>query len=234
MNEKIYPPLALPAIFIYGLIVLLLTLTFPFIAIAAFHAAGLPGWAGLSILWTSLIGSFINIPIKKIRTGRMVEELHVVTFLGIPYYVPRLAEEKMVIAVNVGGALIPSALATFMLFRLALIGGAISILKAFTALIIVSAVTYRSSKIVEGVGIAVHPLIPSLTAVITSLILTWSYAPSVGYISGTFGTLIGADLMNLGKLKEIRAPIVSIGGAGTFDGIFLTGILVLIIVAFIK
>jgi len=36
--------------------------------------------------------------------------------------------------------------------------------------------------------------------------------------------LIGADLMNFNKLADLNAPVASIGGAGTFDGIFLTGI----------
>ena len=34
-----------------------------------------------------------------------------------------------------------------------------------------------------------------------------------------------ADLLKLGRVAEMRAPLVSIGGAGTFDGVFLTGIL---------
>ncbi len=31
------------------------------------------------------------------------------------------------------------------------------------------------------------------------------------------------DLANLGRIRQLDAPIVSIGGAGTFDGIFVTG-----------
>ncbi len=50
----------------------------------------------------------------------------------------------------------------------------------------------------------------------------------LGYISGSIGTLIGADLLNLDKLQGMGAPVVSIGGAGTFDGIFLTGILAVV------
>ncbi len=41
----------------------------------------------------------------------------------------------------------------------------------------------------------------------------------------TLGSLIGADLLNLKKIPELGTPIASIGGAGTFDGIFLTGII---------
>jgi Protein of unknown function (DUF1614) len=41
--------------------------------------------------------------------------------------------------------------------------------------------------------------------------------------------LIGADLLNLGAIQGLGAPIASIGGAGTFDGIFLTAILAVLI-----
>ena len=43
------------------------------------------------------------------------------------------------------------------------------------------------------------------------------------------GTLIGADLTNLDKVAGLGAPVASIGGAGTFDGIFLTGILAVLL-----
>ena len=42
------------------------------------------------------------------------------------------------------------------------------------------------------------------------------------YLNRASGNGIGADLLNLGKVQGLGAPIVSIGGAGTFDGIFLT------------
>jgi len=51
----------------------------------------------------------------------------------------------------------------------------------------------------------------------------------MAYISGTLGTLIGADLINLGKIEGLQAPVASIGGAGTFDGIFFTGILAVLL-----
>jgi hypothetical protein len=43
------------------------------------------------------------------------------------------------------------------------------------------------------------------------------------------GALIGADLLNLGAIQGLGAPVASIGGAGTFDGIFLTAILAVLI-----
>jgi uncharacterized membrane protein len=57
------------------------------------------------------------------------------------------------------------------------------------------------------------------------MIIAYDSAPIIAYISGTLGTLIGADILNLKKISQLGAPVASIGGAGTFDGIFLTGIL---------
>ena len=43
------------------------------------------------------------------------------------------------------------------------------------------------------------------------------------------GVLIGADLMRMKDIRRIGTPIASIGGAGTFDGIFLTGIIAVLL-----
>jgi len=61
------------------------------------------------------------------------------------------------------------------------------------------------------------------------LLLSRRYAAPLAYIGGSMGTLIGADLLNLDKVQGLGAPVVSIGGAGTFDGIFLTGILAVLL-----
>ncbi len=234
MSEKIYPPLAGPAILLFFILVMLMTFMFPFIAIAAFRSTGIPGWGGLLILWSSLLGSFINIPVKKIRTGRLVHEWGVVYFFGIPYYVPRVREESMTIAVNVGGAVIPSILSLYMLARMPFIGGVNVVAKALVATTVVALVTYKASKIIEGVGIAVPSFVPALTAALTSLVLVWEDPASTAYVSGTLGTLIGADILNMPKIKEVKAPVISIGGAGTFDGVFLSGLFALILVAILR
>jgi len=80
---------------------------------------------------------------------------------------------------------------------------------------------YKLSRPVPGLGIAVPVLIPPVALLICS-----DSAPALVYISGTLGTLIGGDIMNLGK-KD--APVASIGGAGTFDGIFITGIIAVLL-----
>ncbi len=48
-------------------------------------------------------------------------------------------------------------------------------------------------------------------------------------MAGTFGTLVGADLLNMPRVRRLQAPVVSIGGAGTFDGVFLTGLVAVLL-----
>jgi uncharacterized membrane protein len=94
---------------------------------------------------------------------------------------------------------------------------------------VVAAICYWLSSPVPGVGIAVPVFVPVIATTIAALVLSRRYAAPLAYISGSLGTLIGADLMNFDKLADLNAPIASIGGAGTFDGIFLTGIAAVLI-----
>jgi uncharacterized membrane protein len=72
-------------------------------------------------------------------------------------------------------------------------------------------------------------LVPALAAGAVALLLARQRAAPLAYICGSLGTLLGADLLNLNRLQGLGAPVASIGGAGTFDGIFLTGILAVLI-----
>ncbi len=58
----------------------------------------------------------------------------------------------------------------------------------------------------------------------------------LAYVAGTFGTLVGADLLNMPRVRRLQAAgcrlqaaVVSIGGAGTFDGVFLTGLVAVLL-----
>jgi len=128
-----------------------------------------------------------------------------------------------VIAVNVGGALIPGLMSLYLLarYRLWLLG------LASTAC--VGAVCYSLADPVPGVGIALPVFVPALTTALVALLLSYRQAAPLAFISGSLGTLIGADLLNLDKVQGLGAPIASIGGAGTFDGVFLTGVLAVLI-----
>jgi uncharacterized membrane protein len=83
---------------------------------------------------------------------------------------------------------------------------------------------------VPGLGIAVPALAPPLLAAAAALALSPTATAAVAYVSGTLGTLIGADLLNLRRLREFGAGVASIGGAGTFDGVFLGGIIAVVLV----
>ncbi len=91
--------------------------------------------------------------------------------------------------------------------------------------LIVTILIHKIAKPVKGRGIAIHALLPPFLAIATALIISPHNAPLIAYISGTLGCLIGIDILNLGKVPDLGVPVVSIGGAGTFDAIFLTGII---------
>jgi uncharacterized membrane protein len=65
----------------------------------------------------------------------------------------------------------------------------------------------------------------AMPTAIIALLLSREQAAPLAYIGG----LIGADLLNLGSARGLGAPVASIGGAGTFDGIFLIGIVAVLI-----
>jgi uncharacterized membrane protein len=98
---------------------------------------------------------------------------------------------------------------------------------------IVAAITHFMAHPVPGVGIAEPTFIPPLVTAAVALLISSEYAPPLAYISGSLGTLIGADLLNLGKIRGLGAPVASIGGAGTFDGIFLTGIVAVLLASIV-
>jgi uncharacterized membrane protein len=101
--------------------------------------------------------------------------------------------------------------------------------RAFLATLIVAAASHWLAQPIRGVGIAMPVFLPPLLAASVSLLLTRTATPVLAYAAGSLGTLIGADLLNLGALRGLGAPVASIGGAGTFDGVFLTGIIAVLL-----
>jgi len=194
----------------------------------AFYALGLPPHTAFWALIVSLLGSYINIPISSIH-GVEPHTFEVVGYFGVRYRVPThlMSGRSTVIAVNLGGAIVPLCISAWIL--------AVNpdiFLRALVGTTIVTAVVHRSARPVPGVGIATPMFIPPILAALVGWLLGGNiahHADAIAYISGFMGTLIGADLMNLGRLNELGAPVASIGGAGTFDGIFLTGIVAVLL-----
>jgi uncharacterized membrane protein len=189
----------------------------------AYMRLGVGPGAALLLLFGSLIGSYFNIPIT-ILPGETVRTGQIVDFYGMRYVVPYVTSwPGTVLAVNIGGAVIPTSLSTYLVIRYQLW------LKAAIATVVVAFVIHSMATPVPGVGIAVPVFLPVVTTAIIALILSREYAAPLAYIGGSMGTLIGADLLNLDKINGLGAPVASIGGAGTFDGIFLTGILAVLL-----
>jgi len=185
----------------------------------AYMKLGVGPGAALFLLFGSLIGSYFNIPVT-VLPGEPITNGEIVDFYGMRYIVPTVVQwPGTVLAVNVGGAVIPTLMSAYLVLRYQLW------FKATIAVVIIAAVIHASATPVHGVGIAVPVFAPVITTAILAFILSREYAPPLAYIGGSMGTLIGADLLNLDKISGLGAPVASIGGAGTFDGIFLTGIL---------
>lgn len=176
-----------------------------------------------SLLLFSLLGSYLNIPIFQLPPEQVMSNSYV-DFFGIRHMIPLVREwPGTIIAVNLGGAVIPLFLSVYLTMKNRLYG------PALLGVAMVTGIVHLMAYQVRGVGIAVPIFIPPVAATAVAIILSREYAPALAYISGSMGTLIGADLLNLGKIRGLGAPVASIGGAGTFDGIFLTGILAVLI-----
>jgi uncharacterized membrane protein len=214
------PGLFAVLVLLFGVLIILIQLR---ILRYAYMRLGVGPGAAMALLFGSLVGSYFNIPIS-VLPGETVRTGQIVDFYGMRYVVPLVTSYPgTVLAVNVGGAVIPTLMSIYLVLRYQLW------LRASVAVIIIALVIHAMATPVRGVGIAVPVFAPVVVTAILAFILSREYAAPLAYIGGSMGTLIGADLMNLGKINGLGAPVASIGGAGTFDGIFLTGILAVLL-----
>jgi uncharacterized membrane protein len=244
MFDLFNPPLfALPIV----IVLLLLVLAMPLIIIylflrfteAAFEQVGFDHWHASLAVFGSIFGSLFNIP------------LYSATASSYPGWYLWLANSfssgfptnfhPFYLAINLGGAIIPLIISVHLV-----LARRVSALKAVIGVVIVTILTYHLATPVPYQGIVLPFWITPALAAICGLVLARGYsgAPALAYISGSIGTLLGADIMNLltpGVIPALspaaaapaRQMVLSIGGAGVFDGIFLTGILAVLFAAFI-
>ena len=189
----------------------------------AYEKMGVSGRWVYGLLLMSLLGSYVNIPVAELRGGRYRVEQEF-TMLGVRYMVPVVQEQPdTILALNLGGAIIPTVLSIYLMWKNEIF------LRGILGMLIVALVVHVLAEPIAGKGIAVPIIVPPLLAALVGTLLSRRAAAPVAYIAGSLGTLLGADLMNLHRLAELGAPIASIGGAGTFDGIFLTGVLAVLL-----
>ncbi|MGA3172849.1 MAG: DUF1614 domain-containing protein, partial [Syntrophorhabdales bacterium] len=221
-----YFPIALPFLLLFALFLVFLVLLIEIGLLRyAYERIGVGRRHMFALLLLSFLGSYVNIPVYELPPHRVESDMEI-NFQGMRYVVPEVADwPGTVVAINVGGAVIPALLSLYLIRKNRLY------LRSLLGIAMVAFCVHYMAYPVKGVGIAVPVFVPPLVATMVALLLSRRRAPPLSYITGSLGTLIGADLLNLGKIQGLGAPVASIGGAGTFDGIFLTGILSVLLVS---
>ncbi len=171
------------------------------------------------------LGSVVNIPVKRLVRHEDVT-IHPFPHFGFLDRWPQFqrVRRETIVAVNLGGCVIPTMVAIYEVFQLVMDSWTY-LLAVGLAVAINTTVCYRLARPVKGIGIAMPALVPPIVAVMSALVLAPDQAPPVAFIAGVLGPLLGADLLHLREIPRISTGMASIGGAGTFDGIVLSGIL---------
>jgi uncharacterized membrane protein len=222
-----YLPLSWP---FFAILVAIFVLVVVWIEIRALHYAftrlGISSRVAILLLFGSLLGAYVNIPVAELP-GENIVASQEVDYFGMQYEVPVSVEwPGTIVAVNVGGAVIPIILSLYLLSKHDLW------IRGLIATACMTAICHALAHPVRGVGIAIPVFVPLIATAAVSLLISRRYAAPLAYVSGSLGVLIGADLLNLDKIRGLGAPVASIGGAGTFDGIFITGILAVLLASF--
>jgi uncharacterized membrane protein len=211
--------------FEFLLFLLLLVILFTLVQIGLVHIAadklGISLPLALLALFFCLLSSFINIPLFTIASHTRVEQQIVpVWLLGKP----TLMRNRILVAINLGGAIMPLFFCVYLytLHQLALV-------QILIVTLGVALPSYAISRPIPGLGVAMPVFIPPIIAALLALLLATEHSAPLAYIGGTLGVILGADILRLRSIQTIGAPIVSIGGAGTFDGVFLTGIIAVLL-----
>lgn len=161
-----------------------------------------------------VVGSFINLPLGK-RQMVLVER---------PYFFGLFKKSYMAlqgISINVGGAVIPVLAAFYFLLRTP-----VPLRETFLAIVFITIVSKIFAKFVPGQGIVLSPFLVAILAVVFAFVVAPHQPAQVAFISGVLGVLFGADVLNIPRILRMgEGGILSIGGAGVFDGIFLIGII---------
>lgn len=177
-----------------------------------------------------LLGGTINLPVARIESRERVL-LAARPLYGLGWTAPHWAivPSQTVVAINVGGCVIPCAIAGYEILRLAA-HGLWPLLAALLSIGINVTVCHRIARPIPGLGIAMPPIVPAITAAACAVFLDYELAPPIAFVAGVLGPLIGADLLNLREIDRLGTGMASIGGAGTFDGIVLSGLVATLLV----
>ncbi len=184
----------------------------------AFEKLGLSSHSAYLLLLATLAGSMVNLPLFSVRSEGAASPVLPPELARLPLFRKIPFTGRTTVVVNVGGALVPLAFSLYLIAHRPL-----TPFEVLAAVGIVAAVAHAISRPIPGVGITMPIFIAPVAAALVAWILNPEQRAPLAYIGGSLGVLIGADLVRLKDLKSLGAPVASIGGAGTFDGIFITG-----------
>jgi uncharacterized membrane protein len=162
----------------------------------AYMRLGVSSRTALILLFGSLIGSYFNIPIAQLPQEHVVMGREI-DFFGMRYAVPYVVQwPGTVLAVNVGGAIIPTIMSTYLLFKYDLWGHAV------IAVAVIAIACYALAEPIPGLGIAMPVLVPALVACIVALILSRIHAAQLAYIGGGLAPSSGRICLTSGKFPD--------------------------------
>jgi len=212
-------PISLALFLLFILLIPVLIILAPAVA---FAKLGLPPILGYLFFILCLVGGGMNIPIyrEEIHEPIVVDEATEMFHRFFGFRLPRVTQR--ILAINVGGAILPGMLCLYIL-------SFVPVEQVILPLIRTTIVAYGLSRPVQGVGITMPAFVPPIIAAFSALLFAREYAPPVAYVAGVLGTLIGADLLRLPQIRKMNAPLLSIGGAGVFDGIYLVGLVAVLL-----
>ncbi len=185
----------------------------------ALDKLGVSAGAGFLILLSSLAGSLINLPLGYVSSDPpppgLLDKYRRRSLLLPRHYRPG----RTLIMVNVGGCVIPVAFCLYLFTHTPITWG-----EAALGAGLVTVVCRLVSRPIPGMGIALPLFVAPLMAALAAVMIAPEHSAPLAYVSGTLGVLVGADLLRMEDVRKMGAPMASIGGAGTYDGIFITGI----------
>ena len=209
-------------LFLFLLAMLLAVIQFGIVTMT-YEKLGLSPSAAVMLLFGSLWGSLINVPLFSVQSVQgppyVASAMH-----GMLRGYARKHDGRTLIAANVGGCIIPVIFSSYLLLQ-----DRPALGHALLGTTAVAVISYLVSRPIAGMGIAMPFFVAPLTAAAVALFIDPENAASLAYIAGTIGVLAGADLLRLRDVGRLGSPIASIGGAGTFDGIFITGIVAVLL-----
>ncbi|MCK9580122.1 MAG: DUF1614 domain-containing protein [Methanoregula sp.] len=215
------------------LFILLIPLMFLSLVGAAFARLGFSWLSAIAAILLILLGSTVNIPLYTIKRD-MIRIEPPGASMSDPFtsWSDGLVWET-VVSISLGGAFLPLCMAMYLLYTALPLTGSTLVLPICTGILVVAVITYMATRPISGIGLQVPILIPALTALLVAVLLAGGVgitAAVSAFVSGTVGVLVGGNLAQIPKIKDLGLPVWNIGGSGTFGSILICCILPALVV----